>query len=262
MVTGGDNGSALNGTAQYGDYGVLSDATCGTVDGSQVCEPAADTPFPAYYGLKLAGAFLHPGDTLVSATSDGPLVHAYAAKSADGTLRVMLVNDDPATTATVSLDYAGFTPAAGAPSTSELTPPGTGISTQPRGSAAEQTLPPYTASLVTLQPGGSASATCRVAYSVNDWGSGFTGSVTLTDTGDSPVDGWTLGFDWPGDQRISTGWNAVWTQTGSHVTAGDPDWNPTLTPGTATTLGFNATYTSGNPPPTAFTLNGRPCDGG
>ena len=38
MVTSGDNGSSLYGTQNYGDYGVLSDATCGTVNGSQVCE--------------------------------------------------------------------------------------------------------------------------------------------------------------------------------------------------------------------------------
>ncbi len=46
MVTSGDNGSSLYGTQNYGDYGVLSDATCGTVNGSQVCEPPAETAVP------------------------------------------------------------------------------------------------------------------------------------------------------------------------------------------------------------------------
>ena len=73
IVTTGDNGSSLYGTANYGDYGVLSDASCGTVNGSQVCEPAADTPFPAYYGMQLLGQFIHPGDTLVSASSSQSL---------------------------------------------------------------------------------------------------------------------------------------------------------------------------------------------
>jgi hypothetical protein len=259
MVTTGDNGSALYGTGQYGDYGVLSDATCGTSAGSQVCEPAADTPFAAYYGLKLTGAFLSPGSTVVPATSSASPLQAYAVKATDGTVRVMLVNDDPGTTFTVNLDYAGFTPAAGAPTTSVLTPPGTGISTAPRGTAASQTLPPYTATMVTLQPAGSATSTCKVAYSVNDWGTGFTGTIGLTNTGSSAINGWTLSFDWPGNQQITTGWSATWTQTGAHVTAVNLDWNKTLQPGATATLGFNANYSGANPPPTTFTVNGRAC---
>lgn len=262
MVTTGDNGSSLYGTAQYGDYGVLSDATCGTIGGSKVCEPAADTPFPAYWGLKLAGSFLHPGDTLLKTTSDQPLVQAYAVKSADGSVKVMLVNDDPSTTYTVNLAYTGFTPGSGAPVTSVLAPPGTGITTGTGGTAASQSLAPYTAAMMTVKPAAASAAGCAVAYSVNDWGGGFTGTVTVTNTGTSAVNGWTLGFAWPGAQQITNGWNATWTQTGTQVTAANPSWSPALQPGTATTLGFNATYTGGNSPPTAFTLNGSGCTTG
>src|SRR6266568_1018929 len=101
IVTSGDNGSSLYGTATYGDYGVLSDATCGTGSSAGVCEPAADTPFPAYYGLKLLSQFVHPGDTLVSASSSQSLLQSYAVKGTDGTLRVLLVNDDPSNSYTV-----------------------------------------------------------------------------------------------------------------------------------------------------------------
>jgi hypothetical protein len=259
MVTTGDNGSSLYGTAQYGDYGVLSDATCGTIGGSKVCEPAADTPFPAYWGLKLAGSFLHPGDTLLKTTSDQSLVQAYAVKSADGSVKVMLVNDDPSTTYTVNLAYTGFTPGSGAPAVSVLAPPGTGITTGTGGTAASQSLAPYTAAMMTVKPAATSGAGCEVAYSVNDWGGGFTGTVTVTNTGTSTVNGWTLGFAWPGTQQITNGWNATWTQTGAQVTAANPSWGPALQPGAATTLGFNATYTGGNSPPTAFTLNGSGC---
>ncbi|WP_405590485.1 cellulose binding domain-containing protein [Streptomyces sp. NBC_01190] len=262
IVTSGDNGSDLYGTASYGDYGVLSDASCGTSGGQQVCEPAADTPFPAYYGLKLAGAFLRPGDTVVKAASGEPMVQAYAVKSADGSVKVMLVNDDPATSYTVNLGYTGFTPAAGAPDTSVLEPPGTGISTAARGTATTQTLAPYTAALVTVKPAGTSTATCKVTYAANDWGTGLTATVGLTNTGAAPVTGWTLGFAWSGNQRITNGWNADWSQTGTRVTATNLSWNRVLPPGTTTTIGFNATYTGANPPPTAFTLGGRPCTTG
>ncbi|NUR00655.1 MAG: cellulose-binding protein [Streptomyces sp.] len=259
IVTSGDNGSDLYGTASYGDYGVLSDASCGTSGGQPVCEPAADTPFPAYYGLKLAGAFLRPGDTVVKAASSEPLVQAYAVKSTDGSVKVMLVNDDPATTYTVGLDYTGFTPAAGAPDTSVLEPPGNGISTAPRGTATAQTLAPYTAALVTVKPADTSTGACKVTYTAGDWGSGLTATIGVTNTGTDPVSDWTLGFTWPGNQQITNGWSAAWTQTGSQVTAAGLAWNRVIQPGATLTVGFNASYTGADPPPTAFTLNGQSC---
>ncbi len=151
--TGGDNGSGLAGTFNYGDYGVLSDASCS----GTTCEPAADTPFPAYYGLKLLGGFIHPGDALVGASSTASLLQSYAVKGTDGNLRVMLVNNDPTNSYTVSLNYNGFTPAGTTPTVATLTAPGTGITTAASGSASSQTIAPYTAEVITLQPGSKVT---------------------------------------------------------------------------------------------------------
>jgi hypothetical protein len=104
IVTSGDNGSGLYGTANYGDYGVLSNGSCS----SGVCEPPADTPFAAYYGLRLLSRFIQPGDALVSAASDQPLVQAYAVRTPGGGLRVMVVNDDPANSYDVTLSVPGY----------------------------------------------------------------------------------------------------------------------------------------------------------
>lgn len=261
IVTSGDNGSDLYGSSSYGDYGVLSDGSCGTAGGQQVCEPAADTPFPAYYGLKMAGAFLRPGDTVVKATSSNPLIQAYAVKSVDGSVKVMLVNDDLTRPYTVTLDYAGFTPADGAPSTSVLEPPGTGISTAARGTALKQTVAPYTAAMLTVKAAGSVTG-CKVSYSANDWGSGMTATLGITNTGATPATGWTLAFTWPGNQKITDGWSATWTQTGAQVTAAALPWNSVLPPGATTTVGFNASYSGADPAPTAFTLGGHVCSTG
>ena len=103
IVTSGDNGPSLFGTATYGDYGVLSDGTCS----AGTCEPPADTPFAAYYGLQLLGRFIQPGDVLVAATSSQGLVQTYAVRTPAG-LRVMVVNDDPSNSYTVSLSVPGF----------------------------------------------------------------------------------------------------------------------------------------------------------
>ena len=116
IVTSGDNGAALAGSADYGDYGVLSDGSCGTTPaGTQVCEPPAETPFPAYYGLQMLSRFIQPGDTLVAASSSQSLVQVFAAKASSGQLRVMIVNDDPASSYGIDLTVPGYRLAPSAP---------------------------------------------------------------------------------------------------------------------------------------------------
>jgi len=60
-------------------------------------------------------------------------------------------------------------------------------------------------------------------------------------------------------QATGPGWSATWTQTGQNVIAKNLDYNGTLAPGASVQIGFNGTWTSSNPEPTAFTLNGSPC---
>ena len=121
IVTSGDNGAALAGSADYGDYGVLYDGSCGTLpgaagsEGTQVCEPPAETPFPAYYGLRMLSRFIQPGDTLVATDSSQSLVQAFAARTSGGQLRVMIVNDDPASSYAIDLAVPGYRLPATAP---------------------------------------------------------------------------------------------------------------------------------------------------
>ncbi|GLW64097.1 beta-xylanase [Actinomadura rubrobrunea] len=103
-------------------------------------------------------------------------------------------------------------------------------------------------------------ASCKVAYSVGSrWDTGFTANVTITNTGDSAINGWTLVFDLPAGQRVSQGWGAQWSQSGTTVTAENAPWNGTLAPGESTSIGFNGTHTGEDGRPTAFTLNGTSC---
>lgn len=116
--TAGNPPPDLFGDTLYGDYGVLSNGSCAdtpsyaTPSGQLVCEPQADTPFPAYYGLEMLRQFVQPGDRLVSATSSNPLVQAFAAQGPGDQLRVMVVNDDPTNSYTIatSLNGAPVTP--------------------------------------------------------------------------------------------------------------------------------------------------------
>nr|BFD89020.1 hypothetical protein KitaXyl93_03800 [Kitasatospora sp. Xyl93] len=103
------------------------------------------------------------------------------------------------------------------------------------------------------------TASCAVAYKVDSaWSGGFTATVTVRNTGTATVSGWTVGWSFPGDQRISTGWNATVTQSGSAVSARDAGWNGTLAPGASASFGFQAT-SAADPAPSRFTLNGAAC---
>ncbi|MFI7543943.1 glycoside hydrolase family 48 protein [Actinoplanes sp. NPDC049599] len=107
-----------------------------------------------------------------------------------------------------------------------------------------------------------AAAGCTVVYRVqSQWSGGFTGDIAITNSGD-PVTSWRLEYDFPdAAQRVTQGWNGTYTQSGRHVTVANAAWNGTLGTGATISTGFNGSFGSANPVPTAFTLNGTPCNG-
>ncbi len=101
---------------------------------------------------------------------------------------------------------------------------------------------------------------CRVTYGTNDWSTGFTANITITNTGTTAINGWTLAFSFPNaGQRVGQGWSATYAQTGAAVTATNMSYNGNLAPGASVGIGFNGTHTGSNPKPTTFTLNGATC---
>ncbi len=107
--------------------------------------------------------------------------------------------------------------------------------------------------------GGTPPPTaCKVTYSANDWGAGFTANITITNQGPAIGD-WTLKYSYTGDQKLTEGWSGTWTQSGKDVAVTNTTWNGTLATGASTSIGANFTYTGTNPAPTAFTLNGTTC---
>ncbi|MFF0311203.1 cellulose binding domain-containing protein [Streptosporangium sp. NPDC004379] len=100
---------------------------------------------------------------------------------------------------------------------------------------------------------------CRVGTTVNAWNNGLTENLTVTNTGTSAVNGWSLAFTLPGGQTITGGWNATYTPATGRVTAKNVTYNGSLAPGASTEIGFQATHTGDAGKATAFTLNGAPC---
>ncbi|MBT8224051.1 MAG: cellulose 1,4-beta-cellobiosidase [Dactylosporangium sp.] len=107
----------------------------------------------------------------------------------------------------------------------------------------------------------SAAAGCQVAYTTNDWPGGFTANVAITNLGD-PLSSWDLEFDFPdSSQQITQAWSSTYTQSGQHVTLSNMAWNGSLGTNASVNPGFNGSWSSSNPAPTSFTLNGVACTG-
>lgn len=99
--------------------------------------------------------------------------------------------------------------------------------------------------------GGGGSSGCSAAYAVgNDWGSGFTAGVTVTNTGSTATKSWTVTWTWGGNQQVTNSWNATTAQSGSAVTAASQTYNGALAPNGTTSFGFQASYSGGNTAPT------------
>ncbi|MDY7090610.1 MAG: cellulose binding domain-containing protein [Actinomycetota bacterium] len=96
-------------------------------------------------------------------------------------------------------------------------------------------------------------------YTTNDWNTGFTGTVSVTNTGAAPVSPWTLTWTFTGGQTVTQAWSARVTQSGSAVTASGESWSSTLAPGASASFGFNGSHPGANPRPAAFALNGATC---
>ncbi|WP_431920212.1 cellulose binding domain-containing protein [Micromonospora wenchangensis] len=126
---------------------------------------------------------------------------------------------------------------------------------------------PTTASAGTTPPSSTAvpgspppsGAACTVRYSAYTWDTYLTSSITVTNTGVTTITSWRLTFPLPTGQRITTGWNAVYSPSSGTVTARGHDDHVTIGPGGAIAIGFVADHTGDTGGPSSFTLNGTPC---
>lgn len=107
------------------------------------------------------------------------------------------------------------------------------------------------------QPG-----TCKVTATTSAWSTGLTASVTITNTGTTPVDGWRLGFTLPTGQTITNGWGATYAPSSGAVTATNASYDGTIAPNASVSVGYQANHSGNSAAPAAFTLNGTACAAG
>ena len=95
------------------------------------------------------------------------------------------------------------------------------------------------------------NAGCTAAYSVtNQWNTGFTASVTITNTGTAATRSWQVTWTWPGSQQVTNAWNATEAHSGQNETFTAVSSDAAVAPGATTSFGFQGNYSGSNPAPT------------
>ncbi|MFI0355220.1 cellulose binding domain-containing protein [Actinomadura sp. 9N407] len=136
-----------------------------------------------------------------------------------------------------------------------------------RPSSAVQTTRPTASATPTVSPSparttaspkpASAGGGLGASYATSrTWGSGFIGSVTVTNRGSSRISGWHLSAVFPG-RRIYSAWSSDGTVRIGHHGDRLRGFGPSLPPGGRTTINFQGSGRAG--PPSPCILNGRPC---
>jgi len=142
----------------------------------------------------------------------------------------------------------------------ELWQGGAGLATNSFSVSTGGSSPSPTPTTASPSPTQTGTGACTVTYSLtNSWPGGFQGQTVIKNTGSSTINGWTLAWTFPGDQKITQLWNGSYTQSGEAVRVTNASYNAAIPPGGTATVGFTGTFTSNDTSPSAFTLNSIPC---
>ena len=197
-----------------------------------------------------------PSDLTATAVSGSQINLSWAASSTANvtyTLYYSATPGTPTTTLASNLTATSF-------SATGLTSSTTYFFTVKAVSNAGAASPSSNQASATTQFAGTGAG-CHITYvDQNDWGSGFTGNISITNNGATALGAWTLTWTYAGNQQISQSWNSNETQSGKTVALTNASWNGTIGAGaTLSGIGFNANYSGTNVSPTQFYLNGILC---
>jgi len=102
----------------------------------------------------------------------------------------------------------------------------------------------------------SGGGPIKLTYTTqSEWAGGFTGLITVQNTGTTPINGWavTAAFDHP--FTLTNSWSATVTQSGNTLTAAPLSWNTVLQPNANVTFGIQLAYTGVKPSAPTLTSN-------
>ncbi|TDC10426.1 xyloglucanase [Nonomuraea longispora] len=100
----------------------------------------------------------------------------------------------------------------------------------------------------------TSGAGCAATYEVgNQWPGGFQAEVTVTNTGASAINGWTVTWTWAGDEQITQLWNGTVSRTVAGVSVRNAAYNGNLSPNGTASFGFNGGSGATHTPPATLT---------
>jgi chitinase len=114
---------------------------------------------------------------------------------------------------------------------------------------------------VTVVPASGAGGVSASFTKGADWGTGYEGKFTITNSGTSARSSWQVEFDLPSGHRIASLWDGAYTTSGQHVTVKNT-WNGSISPGASASFGFNVAYSGAYAAPANCKLDGGSCDAG
>src|SRR5258705_2603521 len=97
MDNNGFFGPNLYGWRTYGDLGMIN---------------GLNTRHPAFYAAKLMQWFARPGEKILNVTSDYSLLSTHAARRANGSVALLVLNKSPAINLNAQISLNGFAPTA------------------------------------------------------------------------------------------------------------------------------------------------------
>ncbi|WP_410671664.1 serine/threonine-protein kinase [Amycolatopsis sp. cmx-4-68] len=96
-------------------------------------------------------------------------------------------------------------------------------------------------------PSAAAPARCAARYQVvKSWPGGFQTLVTVRNSGQTALSGWTVSWATPPGTSIDDLWNGRLVRTGAASAIANAEWNAVLAPGASTTFGFVALARGGD----------------
>lgn len=134
----------------------------------------------------------------------------------------------------------------------------------------------FTASAITPRPRGRVSRSlCLLGFSLatvvlsaqvhagceyvvtNQWNNGFTAAIRITNSGTSPISGWNVSWQYSGDNRLTSSWNANYSGTNPY-SASNLSWNGNIQPNQTVEIGFQGS--KGSAAPEVPQVTGDVCD--
>jgi hypothetical protein len=114
----------------------------------------------------------------------------------------------------------------------------------------------------TANAAGTLTGLIATYSSAQNWGSGFEGDYSITNDTNATVNSWTLTFDLPSTETVTSAWNGTLTASGTHYTITSPTWASPLAPGaSASAVGFDVNTSGAVTPPANCLINNAPCQG-